>query len=140
MPIKVANDIFEEMVDDLNAELNAGIGASGVIEFWEGSLPANCEAGEGGGDTLLATLTCPNPAFGAPSANVFQLSSVTPGSVSVTGTVGYWRIKDGSNVCKMQGDAGTISADMNFNSINWTASETLAVDFLILTCTFAGTS
>lgn len=137
MPVTFANALRDQITDDLANALNTLLGSAAVIEFFDGTMPGTCEAGDDG--TELASLSLPNPVWGTPSANVFQTSSITPGSVTTNGTCQYWRMKDNADTCILQGTAAVGSGgSIIFNSVSWTAAQSLAIDFIIFTISIGG--
>lgn len=84
---------------------NAGVAAivalanSGLIEFYTGTQPANANTALSG-NTLLATLTFANPAFGAPTGGVATANAITSGTAAATGTATFARVyeSNGSTV------------------------------------------
>jgi len=129
----VADDVVVDVIAETVNSVNTRLGPAATMEFFDGSIPTDCEAADAG--TLLATLALPNPVFTSPSGNVWQTNSITPGSVSVTGTAQYFRMKHSGGQCIVQGTITDVvgTATLVFNSVSWTAAQTLAVDFIIFT-------
>lgn len=101
--------------------LDAGAGAA-VVKIFTGSAPTDCQAADSG--TLLAELTCSDPAFGAaadinPGARATANAITGDSTANATGTAGYFRAYDSDLKCIIQ---GTITAtggggDLEMNSI-----------------------
>jgi len=129
----VADDVVVDVIAETINSVNTRLGSAAVMEFFDGSIPTDCEAADAG--TLIATLNLPNPVFGAPSGNVWQTDAITPGTVSVTGMAQYFRMKHSGGQCIVQGTISDVAgtATLVFNSVNWTAAQTLAVDFIVFT-------
>lgn len=81
--------------------LDAGAGA-GYVEIRTGSQPAT--PGDAATGTLLATLTCSDPAFGAASSGTATASAITDDtSADATGTAGWFRGYDSNNAAVIDG-------------------------------------
>lgn len=80
----------------LNTAHRSAIAAATGAIFNAGSFVvrsgARPGANTGATGTLLATLTLPNPAFGAPSNGVIEEASPWTGTVAATGAPGYCRL------------------------------------------------
>lgn len=127
-------------LDAIVDEIDAGP-AAGVIEIRTGSAPATCETADSG--TLLAALTCSDPAFGAASDGTNQAtasaSSITDdSSADATGTAAHFRIKTSTGTVVMQGDVSTSGADLNFDSTSFVAGGVVAISSLSATLPEAG--
>lgn len=109
--------------------LDAGAGA-GYIEIRTGAQPADPDTAASG--TLLATLTCSDPAFGAaadaaPGATATASSITDDSSADATGTAGYFRAYDSDDNAIIDGEVGTSGADMNLNSVSISSGATVSV-------------
>lgn len=90
-------------VDVRNARLDAiedTIGTTPVLELRTGSPPANCAAADSG--TLLSSTTLPGNWMDDAASGVKVKAGSWAGAATAAGTVGHFRIKQGS-ACKMQG-------------------------------------
>lgn len=76
-----------------NAAVSAivALANSGTINFYTGVQPVNANTALSG-NTLLATLTFGNPAFGAPVGGVATANAITSGTAVATGTATFARI------------------------------------------------
>jgi hypothetical protein len=87
-----------------NAKLDAietAIGTAPTLVFFSGSQPADCATADSG--TVLATMTLPSDWMAAASGGTKTLSGTwQDASADATGTLGYWRIKQGAT-CHLQG-------------------------------------
>jgi hypothetical protein len=102
--------------------LDAGAGA-GTLKFYVS-----------GGGTLLATLTFSDPAFGNASVGVATASAITAdSSADATGTAALFRFYDSDNNLILSGTVGTSGADINFNTVSWTAGDNISVTSLTVT-------
>jgi len=139
MAVIVSTDVRDDSVSGFNDALNTALGSAGVIEFFDGSLPVDCAAADSG--TLLASCALSNPAFGAPSANVFQTDTITPSTVIASSNCNYWRMKNSSDVCKVQGSVSETfgMGAIVFNTLAWTSGDDIEVDVMIWTTVVEGT-
>lgn len=90
---------------------------SGFIEFYSGTQPANANTALSG-NTLLATLTFGNPAFGSAAAGgVITANAITSGNAVATGTATFARLykSDGTTVI-MDVTVSTSGAGINLNT------------------------
>ena len=78
------------------------IGTAPLRRYYSGSKPSTCSASATG--TLLATLTLPSDWMAAPSSGGALKAGTWSGTVSTSGTIGYYRIYDSSGTtCHEQG-------------------------------------
>ena len=109
--------------------IDGGSGA-GYIEIRTGAQPADPDTAASG--TLLATLTCSDPAFGA-AADAAPGGQATANSITddtdadAGGTAGYFRAYDSDSNAIIDGEVGTSGADMNLNSVEISAGATVSV-------------
>lgn len=104
---------------------DAGAGAA-TIEIRTGSQPAN--ANDAATGTLLATLTCADPAFGSASTGVATLAGVPLSTSGVAaGTAGWFRMKDSTGATVMDGSVGTSGAELNLNTTTISVGVTVQV-------------
>jgi glutamate synthase domain-containing protein 3 len=101
-----------------NAEANAlaPLLNAGFIELYTGAQPANANTALSG-NTLLATMTFGNPAFGAAAAGVITANTIASGTAVATGTATFARLykSDGTTVV-MDVTVGTSGAAINLNT------------------------
>ena len=121
--------------------VDAGAGA-GTIKVYTGAAPTN--PGDAASGTLLGTLTCSDPAFGASSTGTATASAITSDtSADNSGTAGYFRIlqSDGTTVV-MQGTAGVAGDTPNlvFDNATIVAGGTIAITALTVTVPQEGTA
>lgn len=126
----IRNAVAISMLDVLVDALDGGAGAA-TIEIRTGSPPAATTTADSG--TLLATLTCSDPAFGAAvddtgnhraMATANAITSDT--NADATNTAGHFRAKDSNGVVIIQGTVGTSAADMILNTVSITAGDTVS--------------
>lgn len=105
----VLADAFDELA------CNSGAGAA-TIKVYSGTQPADANTGLSG-NTLLATFTLDDPAFGAASAGVVTLGSVprtTTGAAA--GTATWARCETSGPATVFDCDVGTASATLILNT------------------------
>ncbi len=120
--------------------VDAGAGA-GTIKVYTGAAPTN--PGDAASGTLLGTLTCSDPAFGASSTGTATASTVNPDtSADNSGTAGYFRILDSDGTVVMQGTAGVTGDTPNlvFDNATIVAGGTIAITALTVTVPQEGTA
>ena len=104
--------------------------APGQLRIYSGTPPADVNAALSG-NTLLASLTLSDPAFGAAAAGVATAAAISDDtSADATGTATFHRIGSvnaGVFSPVIQGSVGTSDADLVLNSTALTAGGTVAV-------------
>lgn len=94
--------------------IDAGSGA-GLVKVYSGSVPASVGASLGAA-TLLATLTCSDPA-GAVTNGVLTFDSITQDSSGdASGAPTFARVTDSDGNAVLQCTAGVGSGDLNFGA------------------------
>lgn len=138
MGVFFSNALDDDTAESLSDDMNAALGASAVIEFRDGTMPADCETGDSG--SLLASIPLNNPPWDAASGNTISLSAPSPSTVINSGTCTYWRMKNGSSVCHLQGTVavGSVPDAIVFNTLAWTSSESIAVNAVQFTVALDG--
>lgn len=112
--------------------LDAGSGAA-TLKLYTASKPAGPDTAISG-QTLLATLTFSDPAFGAASNGVATADTITSGTDVGTGTATWARAADSDDNGVIDFTVGTSGSDINFNSVTFTTSgATVAVSSLTWT-------
>jgi hypothetical protein len=109
---------------------------AGFIEIYTGTQPVNANTALSG-NTLLATLTFSNPAFGAAAAGgIITANAITPGTAAATGTATFARIykSDGTTVV-MDIQVGTSGAGLNLNTTSIVSGITVSCASLVYTVT-----
>lgn len=83
---------------------------------------------------LLAVLTFSDPAFGNASSGTATADAITAdSSANASGTAAVWRVADSDANSVLEGTAGTSGADINFNTVTWTAGDNISVSSLTVT-------
>lgn len=101
---------------------------SGTINFYTGTQPANANTALSG-NTLLATLTFGDPAFGSAAAGgIITANAITSGTAVATGTATFARIleSNGTTVI-MDCPVGTSGAYINMNTTSIVTGGNVAI-------------
>lgn len=130
---RISNGPAITMCDAMVDSLDLGTGAA-IVRGYSGAQPADPDTAASG--TLLFTLTCSDPAFGAaadinPGARATASAITSDTSADATATLGYcrgWTTNDGATplTAKIDGEAGTSGADWNFNTLAIVSGATVA--------------
>ena len=124
----------QAMLDALVDLMDAGAGA-GYIEVRTGTRPDNVTDAATG--TLLGTLTCSDPAFGAaadnnPGAKATASAITQDSSADNTGTASWFRAYDSDDLAIIDGNVGTSNADMILDSVNIKAGGPISITSWII--------
>jgi hypothetical protein len=98
--LTIANSVRTTRNDALVDSLDAGSGA-GTIKIYSGSRPAT--PGDAISGTLLVTITCADPAFGASSSGAATISDPAGVAAVATGTASHFRAADSDGNAKFDG-------------------------------------
>ncbi len=116
------------IVDALVDLIDAGAGAGTIKIYTTGSGRPAGPATAITDQVLLATLTFSDPAFGSAAAGSASASAITSdSSADATGTATWARIADSNGLAIVDVEVGTAGADINFNSVAFTAGSTVAI-------------
>lgn len=116
-------------LDNINTLLNAGAGAA-LIRIYDGSRPAT----GGTATTLLAELTCTDPAAPAAASGVLTFSAITQdSSANATGTATWFRMVDSAGNFVLDGNVGTSGSDLNLTSTSIVATEAVSISSATIT-------
>lgn len=119
-----------------NARLDAietAVGTSAVLRIRTGAVPANVGTADSG--TVLATLNLPSDWMAAASGGTKALAGTwQDASADGTGTAAHFRIyaSDGTTA-HIQGTVNTSGADLNVDSVSFTAGQQFTVTSFTLT-------
>lgn len=103
------------MWDAVNTLLNAGSGPA-TCNIYSGTQPANGDTALSG-NTLLATLTCTDPAAPSASGGVLTFSAITQDSAAdATGTATFARFFSSTPTAIFDCDAGTSGTTVILNT------------------------
>jgi hypothetical protein len=116
-------------LDSITTLLDAGTGAA-LIRIYDGTRPST----GGTATTLLAELTCSDPAAPSASSGVLTFSSITQdSSANATGTATWFRMVDSDSNFVMDGNVGTSGSDLNMTSTSITATEPVSISSATIT-------
>lgn len=124
MTIRVATAARTAALDVIVDLADAGAGAA-TIKIYTGTQPATANTAASG--TLLATLTCADPAFEAAAAGVVALDAdpdLTTTAVAA-GTAGWARVADSDGNTIFDGSVGTSATDFIINATAITVGQTI---------------
>ena len=110
--------------------LDGGAGAA-LVRIYDGAQPANPDVAIGG-QTLLAELTCTDPAFGAaadagPGGRATANAVTDDASANATGTASWFRAVTSAGTAVIDGSVSTSGADLNLNSVAISAGATVSI-------------
>lgn len=117
-----------------NAAANAAADAacalanSGFLKIYDGTQPSTADTAVST-QTLLATLTFGNPAFGSASAGVATANAITSDTAAdATGTASWFRVfKTDGTTALWDGSVGTSGANLNFATVSFVANAQIDV-------------
>lgn len=113
--LRLATATRNVMADAVDDRVNVGSGAA-TIKLYSGTQPVDANTGLSG-NTLLATFTLDDPAFGAASAGTITLAGVPRNTTGVAaGTATWFRCESSDPFTIFDGDVGTSSATLVLNT------------------------
>src|ERR1041385_353663 len=119
-----------------NARLDAitsAIGASGFLDIYDGSQPANPDTAVTS-QVILARLPLSATFAPAASGGVLTANAITDDtSADASGTAAWFRIVTSGGTPIVDGTVGTSGADCNLNSVTIAAGQTVEVTSLTIT-------
>lgn len=105
----------------------------GTLNIYDGTQPSTAATAVST-QTLLATLTLGNPAFGSAVNGVATANSITgDSSADATGTASWFRVLASDDSVVYDGSAGTSSADLILNSTALQSGASVSISSLTLT-------
>jgi len=128
-----SNDTVAQNVANV---LNAQVGSSGVIVFFDGTQPAATTDADDG--TELASCALSATPFVYDSGGDFHADTISDGTVVADGTALYWRVKTGGGTVVFQGACNITAAEIIFNTIDWLTSETVSITSFTFLSILAG--
>lgn len=113
--VRLATNTRNALADAVDDRINLGASA-GTIKLYTATQPASANTAISS-QTLLATLTFSDPAFGAAAAGVITASAITQdSSADATGTVTWARIADSDGNTVFDCDVATSSATITIDN------------------------
>jgi len=129
---RITNAVASAACDAVVDAIDGGAGA-GTLKMYTATIPTDADTALGA-QTLLATLTFSDPAFGAASNGVATASAITSDtSADATGTVTWGRIATSAGTTVMDVVIGTSGEDINLNTAAIVSGATVAVTALTVT-------
>ena len=129
---RITNAVASAACDAIVDAIDGGPSA-GTIKVYTGTIPTDADTAIGA-QTLLATLTFSDPAFGAASNGVATASSITSDtSADATGTAAWARIATSAGTTVMDVTVGTSGEDINFNTVSFVTGATVSITALTVT-------
>jgi len=123
MSLQLDLDIRNDLLDGIDSTFN-----SGILEIRTGAQPANADAAATG--TVLATITLPADAFAAASAGAKAKSGTwQDGSADATGTAAWFRLKNGADTRRIDGDVTVTSGGgvLELDSVSITIAQVVTI-------------
>jgi hypothetical protein len=129
MPLQFSTAVRNARLDVIETT----VGVSAVLRIRSGAVPANCAAVDAG--TVLATVNLPADWMAAAASGSKALSgSWVDSSADATGTAAHFRLYDSTGTtCHAQGTVAVSGADMNVDSVSFTAGQQFTVTSFTLT-------
>ena len=129
MALGIVTTVRNNMLAQILAALDAGAGAA-LIRIYDGSRPAT----GGTATTLLAELTCTDPAAAAPASGVLTFSTITQdASANATGTATWFRMVDSTGAAVFDGSVGTSGSDLNLTTTSIVATQPVSISSATIT-------
>ena len=125
MTLSIATAYRTAMCDALVDGLDAGAGA-GTIKIYSGTRPATPNDAITG--TLLATVTCADPAFGAAASGVATLTDPASVTASATGIATHFRAADSTGAAVFDGSVTATGGGGDLTLATTSITSGLAVD------------
>ena len=135
LTLTVTNAVAQSMLTALKTAIDAGTAA--IIEIYTTAQPTDADTALGA-QTKLATLTMNATAFGAvsddtPGAIMTAAAITSDSSADATGTAAWFRLlTQAGGTTILDGSIGTSGADMNFDTVSFTASSEISITSMII--------
>lgn len=114
------------MTANAAANAEAALLNSGTIQIYSGTQPVNANTAISG-NTLLATLTLANPAFGSSVAGVITANTITSGTAVATGTATFARFYQSNGTTVVWDEqVGATGAALNINTVSIVTGATVS--------------
>lgn len=115
------------------ASITSTIGSSGLLRIYDGAQPTNVATALGA-QNKLAELALSSTAFGSPSSGVITANSISNDtSADATGTAAWGTLTTSGGTRVVDFSVGTSGADLNFNSVAFSAGATVSVSSFTIT-------
>jgi hypothetical protein len=120
---------FDETTRHARADaVETSIGASPVLKFRSGAVPAACVTADSG--TVLATLTLPADWMAAAASGAkAKAGTWEDASADAGGTIAHFRIYDSGGTCRMQGSVTATGGggDLTVNNVAVEATQAITI-------------
>lgn len=127
MAIFLASSLTQAMLDAVEGQIST----SPELRIYTGAPPANCAAVATG--TQLVGIPLPSDWMAAATASNKTKLGTWIGTVTTTGTAGYFRIWNNAvTVCHMQGTVGTSGADLIVPTVSFVSGKVMTVTLFTL--------
>lgn len=129
MAIGYSSTVRTNRLTQVGNAIDGGAGA-GLIRIYDGTQPATC----GTATTLLAELTCTDPAFASNTGGVATFAAITSdSSANASGTHTWFRIVDSTGTCVLDGTSGTSGTDLILDAATITVGQTVNISSMTIT-------
>ena len=127
--VKTAVATRNAMADLIGDNLN-----NGFVRVYDGTQPADADTAITT-QNLLATATFGADAFGAAAGGIITANAISPDtSIDLTGTATWFRVvRSNGTTVEFDGTVGTSGADMNVNSVAFSAGASFSISSLTYT-------
>lgn len=134
MATRLADNSRDAALDGALDLADAGAAAA-TIKVYTGTQPADADDAVGGGDTLLVTLTCNDPAFAAASGGTkaLDVSPAITAAAAATGTAGWFRLEDSDGNNILDGACGEGSGELDLDNTDINSGQTVTLNSLVVT-------
>lgn len=113
--------------------ITTAVGASGFIDIYSGTPPANVGTALAG-NTLLAHLPCSATFAPGAASGVLTVNAITQdASADATGTATFFRATTSGGAAVVQGTVGTSGADLNMNTTSIVSGGPVAITSCVWT-------
>lgn len=130
--LRLATNTRNALADAVDDRINLGA-AAGTIKIYTATQPASANTAISS-QTLLATLTFSDPAFGAAAAGVITASAITSdSSADNTGTATWARIADSDGNTVFDCDVATSSSTIILDSVAIVAGAPVSITSFTIT-------
>jgi hypothetical protein len=132
MALRLSTDTRNKACDAIVDDIDAGSAAGTILIY--NNAQVGSVGGSEAGNTLLATLTFSDPAFGASSTGVATASAITSDTdADASGTAGHAVIKDSDANVVADCTCGQGAGDINFDDNTLVFEGTVAISSMTIT-------
>ena len=128
MALAYSSTARNNRLDEITALIDGGSGA-GKLRIYNGTRPSTGLTAT----TLLAECLFTDPAAPAASGGVLTMSAIADGTGLADFDATWFRVVDSDNVFVMDGNVGTISSDLNLNTISIVTGINVVINSFVIT-------